>query len=148
MIYEIIWDFDPFILEIRCWQCQRSLWIRVYSPFEAGTTHHWCSNWIYSQGRRFATTFWTLHRVFMRPSQKSVARVHRPVASASAFCGRGILTALAASYFLPLSPPITFNDDCLICLYDELSIDTPIGHFLLMHLFYLTQSSTSDSQFI
>lgn len=114
-------------------------WIIVYSPFGVETTHHWCSNSICPRGHRSATTFWTFHRVFTRPSQKIVARVHRPVVSASAFCGRGVFTTLATSYFPPLPHAprsLTSDDDCLVRKYDELSIAAVIGRFLMVPMFY------------
>lgn len=86
IFYEFVWDFGIEFVSINSPLTISKMtfhWIRVYLPFEVSTTHHWCSNSICPQGRRFATTFWTLHRVFTRPWQKSVARVHHPVASAS-----------------------------------------------------------------
>ena len=59
-----------------------------------------------------------VHAIVMATKKKDVARVHRPVASASGFCGRGVLTALAASYFPPFPPHpvlLTSIDDYLVC---------------------------------
>lgn len=145
IFYEFVWDFGIEFVSINSPLTISKMtfhWIRVYLPFEVGTTHHWCSNSICPQERRFATTFWTLHRVFTRPWQKSVARVHRPVASASGIwflwarrLESWLLTTLAASYFPPLPHPVllTSIDNYLIHPYNELAI--PIGHFLMVHLF-------------
>lgn len=160
IFYEFVWDFGIEFVSINSPLTILKMtfhWIRVYLPFEVGTTHHWCSNSICPQGRHFATTFWTLHRVFTRPWQKSVARVHRPVASASgiwflwARCLESWVLTLdnpRCFVFPPLPHPVllTSIDDYLIHPYDELAIVIPIGHFLMVHLLYPIRSGTSGSQ--
>lgn len=85
-------------------------------------------------------------------------RVHAPVTKKRRTCsppGRICIWFLWARcldsprcfVFSFLAPRVlTSDDDCLIRLYDELPIATPIGHFLMVHLFYLIRSGTDAPQ--